>query len=285
MRIAVCLKRVPDLATVEVDPLTGAIDERRLLSVVGPADTVALELALQLAGPDGNVLALSASPPLADEALRAALAAGVTEVLRLWDAAVPQPTPPQAALMLATALQAGATPELVLCGTRSSDNGSGQLPALLAEFLEWPVVNDVTRIELAEGLARVQRRLDRGAREELELDLPAVLAVEPGLVRLRHADLPGLMRAQRSSIPTRNLAELKLEVGDLAFPAAMLRAARVPRPRTRPIFTPDATRPPYERITQIITAGVTRKSGKVIEGPPAQMADAVVEFLRERGFV
>ena len=46
MRIAVCLKYVPDPGTIEVDPLTGAIDAGRMLYILNPADESALELAL-----------------------------------------------------------------------------------------------------------------------------------------------------------------------------------------------------------------------------------------------
>ncbi|MCS6882683.1 MAG: hypothetical protein RMK84_17975 [Oscillochloridaceae bacterium] len=285
MRIAVCLKHVPDPATVEVDPLTAALDTRRLLYIAGPADTAALEVALRLAGAEGHVSALCVGPPAADAVLRQALAAGAAEARRLWAPFLPLQSPAQTALLLAAALQRGETPDLVLCGARSSDHGSGQVPALLAEFLDWPVVCDVTRITLEGDVARVQRRLDRGAREELEVRLPAVLAVEAGIARLRHASLTGLMRAERAAIPVSDLDDLALEPSDLAFPAPTARMVTPPRPRTRPIFTPDSTRPAHERIAQIISAGVTRKSGKVLEGPPDQMADVVVEFLRERGFI
>ncbi len=285
MRIVVCLKRVPDPATVEVDPLTGLIDEERLLYVAGSGDLAALEVALQFAGNGGEVQALAVGSPVADEILREALAVGASEALRIWDHTLAQLNPAQTALLLAVAVQVEAAPDLILCATHSSDSGSGQVPVLLAEFLHWPVVTDVTQIKLAPGLARVQRRLDRGAREELEVDLPAVLAVEPGIARLRHAGLPGLLRAQRASIPSWNLARLGLEPPDLALPAMTVRTLYAQRPRSRPIFTPDSDRPPHERIAQILTAGVSRKSGKVLEGSPDAMADAVVAFLRERGFV
>ena len=76
MHIAVCLKYVPDPSTVEVDPLTGAIDEGRMLYMINPADESALELALRLRPPHGAVTALSVGPAEADALLRDALAAG-----------------------------------------------------------------------------------------------------------------------------------------------------------------------------------------------------------------
>lgn len=285
MRIAVCLKYVPDLATVEVDPFTGAIDAERLLYVANPADSAALELALLLIGERGRLLALTVGPAPTEAVLRGALAVGATRVLRTWDERLGATSPPLTAQLLAAALRLESLPDLVLCGTRSSDHGSGQVPAFLGEFLGWPVVNDVTQIDLQPGLARVQRRLDRGAREELEVALPAVLAVEPGLARLRHASFPGLMRAERAAIPVAGLGDLGLHSDNLAFAVPVVQAITPPHPRSRPIFTPDSERPPHERVTQIVTAGVTRKSGKVVDGSPEQLADAVLEFLQERGFV
>ncbi|NTU85603.1 MAG: electron transfer flavoprotein subunit beta, partial [Chloroflexales bacterium] len=94
MRIAVCLKHVPDMTTVEVDPFSGAIDASRLLFVTNPADAAALELALQLVGERGRVLALTVGPIATEAVLRAALAVGATRVLRLWEERLAAPAPP-----------------------------------------------------------------------------------------------------------------------------------------------------------------------------------------------
>jgi hypothetical protein len=42
MRFAVCLSRLPDPDTVEVDPLSGEIDLGRILHILNPADGAAL---------------------------------------------------------------------------------------------------------------------------------------------------------------------------------------------------------------------------------------------------
>ncbi len=285
MRIAVCLKYIPDPNTVEVDPLTGAIDASRLLYVINPADESALELALGLRADAGTVLALTVGPARAEGALREALAAGADRVLRLWDDGWAATEPFRTATLLAAALHTGDLPDLILCGTRSADRGTAQVPALLAEHLGWPVVTGVTQLKLRPGQAVIQRRLDRGAREEVEVDLPTVLALEPGLARLRHASLPGLMSAQRAEVPVLSPTDLGLSPADLGFPTPALRATRPPCPRPRTIFTPDSDRPPHERIDQILSAGVTRKSGQILEGPPDEMAAAIIDFLRERGFL
>lgn len=285
MRIAVCLKHVPDPATVEVDPLTGVIDVSRLLYITNPADESALEMALRLRGAAGSILALTVGPEDAAATLRAALAVGADATLRLWDDLRAETDPAVTATLLAAALRVDGLPDLVLCGTRSADRGSGQVPALIAEFLGWPVVTDVTHLDVQSPVVYAQRRLDRGAREEVEVTLPAVLALEPGIARLRYAALPGLMAAQRAAIPVCGPSDLGLAPADLRHPMPVVRAVLPPTPRPRTIFTPDSASPAYERIGQILSAGVAKKSARMLEGPPDRMAAAIIDFLRERGFL
>lgn len=289
MNVAVCLKCVPDSGTVEIDPLSGAIDTRRLLYRLNPADESALELALQLQGSDGSVAALTVGPPYTESVLREALAAGAAQVLRLWDDGWSETAPVMTARLLATALRAGNLPDLVLCGVRSADRGTGQVPAMLAEFLGWPVVCDVTHLELFAGRAVVQRRLEMGLREQVEVTLPVVLALEPDLARLRHASLTQLLASRQAQIPVLRPSDLGLSTANLEQISAQmlptLLAVLPPRPRPRAIFVPDSALNSDERIDQILSAGVIRKSGQVLEGPPDEMVAAILHFLHQRGFL
>jgi electron transfer flavoprotein beta subunit len=285
MHIAVCLKHVPDPATVEADPITGIIAPERLLYFTDPASEVALEYALQVAAPAGTVRVLTVGTQEAEAVLRRALSVGASSALRLWDAALHAPAPMVVARLLAAALQTDGMPDVLLCGSRSADQGSGQVPALLAEYLGWPVATDVTHLEMHTGHVRVQCRLARGAREERELRLPAIIALEPGLLRLRQASMMGMLTAARADIPVSSLADLGLTREDVRLPAPLLQAVGPARPRPRAMFMPDSSQPAHERIEQIISAGVTRKAGQMIEGQPDEMAEAIVAFLREQGFV
>ena len=285
MKVTVCLKYVPDLDSVDVNPLTGAVDKSRLLYLINPADESALALALQNRGEAGSVQGLTVGPKQSDKALRAALAAGASDVLRLWDEDWSEIEPFRTAVMLATALQKEALPDLILCGTKSVDRGSGLVPALLAEALGWPAVTEVTALDLQPGQATVQRRLERGVREVVAVRLPAVLALEPELARLPQASLPHLIAAQRANIPVQTPAELGLTQAELDFLTPTRQSILPPRPRPRPIFTPEGTQPAHDRIEQILSAGVTRDSGRILEGPATHMAEAIIEFLQEREFL
>ena len=286
MRIAACLKYVPDPSTIEVDPLTGMIDAGRMLYMMNPADESALELALRLRPPNGTVTVFSVGPVEADRLLQDALAAGADAAVRVWDDSLGSLKPTVTTILLAAALRGQELPDLVLCGGHSVDRGSGTVPALLAEHLGWPVVTDVTQFEMLSGRMRVQRRLARGARAESEVTLPAILGLETGLVHLRQASLPNLMRVKHMLIPLYGLEELGLSPQDLYFPAMTLHEVMPPRPRARIMFTPDPSASIQDRVAQIMSAGVAGKAGKIMDsGTPEQQADAIIEFLRQRGFL
>ena len=285
MRIAVCLSLLPDPETVEVDPITGDVDVGRTLYILNPADAAALETALRLRGEGDTVLALTVGDAEAEAALRDAIAVGADEVLRLWEDGRAVTRPAVTSLLLATALRAQGMPDIVLCGSRSLAHGSGKVPALIAEYLEWPVVTDIIGFSLDAERVRFQRRLARGARSEGEVTLPAVIAVEPGVAPLRYAGLPGLMKAKRATIPVLHLPDLGLSPMDLNFPSATVHAAMPTYARPREIFIPDSSLAPHERVAQILSAGVTQKTGRILEGSAEDMADAIVAFLRERGFL
>jgi electron transfer flavoprotein beta subunit len=285
MRFAVCLSRLPDPNTVEVDPLTGDIDLGRTLHILNPADAAALELVLRLRAPGDHVTALTVGPIEAETVLREAAAVGADAMLRVWEEGRTATRPAASALLLATALRTEGLPDLVVCGARTLAGGSGKVPALIAEYLDWPVVTDITEFSFHQGGVRFERRLAKGARSEGEVTLPAVLAVEAGAVSLRYASLPGLMKARRAAIPVRHLAELGLSPVDLNFPSATVHAPMPPYHRPREVFIPDSSLPPHERVAQVLSAGVAQKAGRIASGSPEQVADTIIAFLSEQGFV
>jgi len=286
MRITVCLKFVPDPTTIEVDPLTGAIDPARMLYMLNPADGAALEMALRLKSTADTVQALTVGPKAAEAVLRDALAVGADEVLRLWDDQYEYTKPHITSVLLATALRLEQLPDLILFGSRSVDRASGKVPALVAEHIDYPYATDITHFEIQANSVLVQRRLPKGARAESEITLPAVLGLEADIAQLRYANLTGLMAAQQQTIPVRNLTDLGLSTNDLNFPAVTQREVLPPRPRARVIFMPDCALSPEERVAQIMSAGMTTKSGQILENrSPEEMADAIIDFLDDRGFL
>lgn len=285
MRFAVCLTRVPDPDTIEIDPLSGEIDAERTLHILNPADAAALEMALRLSRPGDTVTALTVGPVDAEPVLREALAVGADHVLRLWDDGETATRPAMSSVMLAAALRTESLPDLVLCGWRTLSGGSGKVPALLGEYLNWPVVTDVVHLEIKAARVYFRRRLAKGARAEGEVTMPAILAFAAEDLRLRYASLPGLMAAQQAAIPVRTLPDLGLSPLDLAFPTATVQVTMPPRPRPRALFIPASDLPVHARVEQILAAGVSRRPASRVEGPPEAAAEAIFRFLCDHGFL
>src|SRR6516164_7722063 len=190
----------------EVDPLPAAVSADRRDCGPSRSDLAALEHALRLAERwDADVVATTIGPAEADAMLRDALAAGAGRALRVepvsW-AAGPRPAGlvgggQESAAALAVALrQHCGVPDLVLCGDRSADRGTGSFPAFLAAALGAAQALGCVRLEPQnEGLLRVYRRLDGGRREVLLIRRPAVLASGHAAVPVARA--PAATAAQR----------------------------------------------------------------------------------------
>lgn len=58
-----------------------------------------------------------------------------------------------------------------------------------------------------------------------------------------------------------------------------------PRPRARHIATPDSHHSAFDRIGEIITGGTTGRQTRLVEGTNEELAQMLVSFLREKGFL
>ncbi|MEB3367207.1 mycofactocin-associated electron transfer flavoprotein beta subunit [Saccharopolyspora mangrovi] len=272
MRIAVALSR--SWQRVEVDPLTGALSGGHRGET--PAEHTALEHALRLAErTGGGVHVITAGPADAEEGLREALAAGADRATRIdLDA----PLDPNALAhngSAAAALAASvAGADLVLCGDRSGDGGTGATPAFLAAHLRAAQALGVVHLELEGDRLLAHRRLDGGAREVLRLPSPAVVSVEGGL-RLRRAALPAVLAAQDAEIDV--VPWTPGAPGDVA-------GARARRPRARE-YPPPSGESAHQRVLELTGALVDRTPPTVI-GPldAAGAADELLAYLQRHGY-
>ncbi len=273
----------------EVDPLTGAVSADPRDRGPSQSELAALEHALRLAELwDARVVAATVGPGEADSMLRNALAAGAAEALRVEPAdraARPQAADlvgggQDAAAALAAALrQRYGVPDLVLCGDRSADRGTGSFPAFLAAALAAAQVLGVVRMEPEDGgVLRVHRRLDGGRREVLLVRRPAVVSIEAAGVRLRRAGLPATLASGRAAIP--------MARAPAATAAQRIRVlgAHPYRPRPRELAGPSGT---ALRRTLELTGALTERTPPTVLGPlsPGQAADELLGYLRRHGYL
>src|SRR4051795_4006510 len=195
MKIAVCVKAVPDAASGRrLDPSTKRLDRSGELAI-SEFDTYAVEEALKLkeAAGDGEVVVVSMGPERAMDALRKALAMGADRAVLVSDSALAGADLLGTAGALAGALGREEA-DLVLFGQQSADGGGACLWAAVAEKLRRPVVSQVYECGADGGISTGKRHSEFGY-DTIRAPLPAVIAVADSITTPRYPSLKGIMGA------------------------------------------------------------------------------------------
>ena len=196
MKIAVCLRRVPDTTSKIVIGASGTtIDETGLKFVPNPYDEYALEAAITLkdAAGAGETVVVAFGGDSVQETLRTALAMGIDRAVHL------QGTPSADGLANARVLAdhfSDADFDLVLFGKLAVDDYGQQTGAMTAELLGLPCATAVTSLVIVDGKATVTREVEGGV-EHAGCALPAVFTCDKGLNTPRLPSLKGIMAAKK----------------------------------------------------------------------------------------
>jgi electron transfer flavoprotein beta subunit len=180
-------------------------------------------------------------------------------------------------------------PDLVLCGDSGSDWSSGIVGPTLAERLDLPQITGVNQIAAtADGdrvTFQVTRKLERGYRELLAAQLPLLITVTSDLNEPRYPSLPAHVAALRASIPVHDPLPLLATTDYEETDETVLLEMHVPRPRPRRIVAPQSQHSAFERIGEIIAGGATGRQTRLVEGTNEELAQVLVQFLRNKGFL
>jgi electron transfer flavoprotein alpha subunit len=173
MRVAVLVKYVPrpDELRLEDGRLVREGVELEVSAFCRRANAKAVELA----GPDGEVVVFTMGPPTAAAALREMLACGATRGVHLCDPRFAGSDTLATARALAAAITAEGPFDLVLCGLNSLDADTGQVGPEVAELLGLPFAPGVRDLELDGPRFRARLETDDGHRS-IEGTLPVVLS-------------------------------------------------------------------------------------------------------------
>ena len=136
MKIAVCVKQIPDpAAPYELDPETHFVN-RPNDQVLDDTDRYGVELGLQLAeASEGTVVLVSMSPAGSLQGIRQALAMGADKAIVVDDASLRGADALLTARILAAAMSRESF-DIVIAGTESTDGYSGVVPQMISEFLD-----------------------------------------------------------------------------------------------------------------------------------------------------
>ena len=219
MKIAVCVKRVPDMEMrFSIAGDRKSLDGSGLKYEMGDFDGYALEVGLQLVEKQGGeVVVVSIGPDGVQETLRKGLAMGAARAVQLKVEEVPFD-----GFAIATALAAELEEggyDLILFGRMATDTANGTVGPMTAELLELPCATAISQLDISGGQGTARRDLE-GASETVQFPLPAVLTIDEGIARPRLASLKGIMAAKKKPLEVKpaQLGEARLVVESMALP-------------------------------------------------------------------
>lgn len=210
MKIAVCVKQIPDPATpYELDSENHFV-VRPDDQVLDDTDRYGVEMGLQLAeATDGEVVLVSMSPANNLQGIRQALAMGADKAIVIDDEALRGSGALVTARVLAAAIEREGA-DLVIAGTESTDGYVGVVPQMLAELLGMPAMTFARKVEITDGTIRIERQTS-GGYDVVEAPLPALVTVTSGSVEPRYPTFKGIMGAKQKPIEQPSCAELGVE--------------------------------------------------------------------------
>ncbi|MFJ8669350.1 electron transfer flavoprotein subunit beta/FixA family protein [Streptomyces sp. NPDC093600] len=217
LRIAVCVKYVPDASGDRgfADDLT--VDRDEVDGLLSELDEYAVEQALRIAeeADEAEVTVITVGPDDAKDALRKALSMGADKAVHVNDDDIHGSDVIGTSAIVAKALEKTGF-DLVVCGMASTDGTMGVLPALLAERLSLPQITLLSEVSVEDG--RVKGRRDGDAATELlEAPLPAVVSVTDQSGEARYPSFKGIMAAKKKPVEELDLDDLGIDADEVGL--------------------------------------------------------------------
>jgi len=236
VKIAVCVKQVPDTTDVKIDPKTNTLVREGVASITNPFDEYAIEEALLIKEKyGGEVHVVSMGPPQAVEVLKNALAVGADKVYLVSDRAFAGADTLATAYALSKTLQTIGGVDLVLCGKQAIDGDTAQVGPGIATRLGIPqltYVSKIREINLEKKKIVVERLLEYG-REVVESSLPALLSVVKDINEPRLPSLIGIKKAAKVQIPTWTAKDIGADENKIGLKGSPTWVMRVFSPELR----------------------------------------------------
>ena len=233
MKVLVPVKRVVDYnVKVRVKSDNTGVDIANVKMSMNPFDEIAVEEAVRLKekGVATEVIAVSCGVAQCQETLRTAMAIGADRGVLVQTDVDLQPL---AVAKLLKVLAEKEQPQLIILGKQAIDDDANQTGQMLAALLGWSQATFASKIELADGKARVTREVDGGL-ETVDLKLPAIVTTDLRLNEPRYVTLPNIMKAKKKQLDTVTPADLGVDVNPrlktlkVAEPAARSAGVKVP---------------------------------------------------------
>ena len=211
MKILVPVKRVVDYnVKIRVKADGSGVELANVKMSMNPFDEIAVEEAIRLkeAGKASEIIAVSIGPAQAQETIRTALAMGADRGIHVK---VDQTVEPLAVAKILKAVAEAEQPGLIILGKQAIDDDANQTGQMLAALLGWPQGTFASKLELADGKAKVTREIDGGL-QTVVLDMPAIVTTDLRLNEPRYASLPNIMKAKKKPLDAKTVEDFGVDV-------------------------------------------------------------------------
>jgi electron transfer flavoprotein beta subunit len=265
MKIVVCVKQVPEVTNVQVDPVTGTLIREGVQSILNPFCEYALDHAVRIKRANENVhiTAITMGPPQAKSVLLRSMELGADEGILVTDRKFAGADTWVTALTLAESIRY-AVPDfdLVLVGKQAIDGDTAQVGPEIAEILGLPQITYGVEAMLSANKKqiRVKQEVEQGY-EILEAPLPSLVSFSKGEVVRRAPSFRDVIDARKKPVRMISANDLPLRDEELGLKGSFTQVVKV--------FPP-----PQKKSNQLI---------QNVE--PAQAAQEIFEFLKERKFI
>src|SRR5438552_3758731 len=176
MKLVCLIKQIPRPDAIEFDQETKSLKREGVPLILNPFDARAVAEAVRLRDAiGGEVIAMTMGPPQAEDALRECLGLGADRCIHLSDPAFALADTIGTSRTLALALEKEGY-DLVLCGRKTLDAETHQVPPEVAAFLGRPHATGSVGLDRQGDRLHVHRETDEG-QQTIELPLPAVVSV------------------------------------------------------------------------------------------------------------
>jgi len=260
--VVVCVKHVPETAEAElkIDSTGKAIEKTGLVFDINEWDDYALEEAVRIKEKQGGtVTAITIGPQDSDSTLRKCLARGADTAIRLTDSRFEGSDAYATAKILHATIKT-LHYDLILTGMQAGDDGNAAVGPILAELLSIPHATMVKKIELGAGTAKINRELEGGLEETLEVKLPALFTIQTGINEPRYVSIMGIRKAMQKPIKTMTLTDTGLTEADVGEAGSWTKIEK--------LYVP-----PVE------------KQAEFLKGTPDEIATKITEILKSRGLI
>jgi electron transfer flavoprotein beta subunit len=263
VKIAVCIKQVPETTEVKINPNTNTLVREGVSSITNPFDEYAVEEALLIREKHGGeVHVISMGPPQAIEVLKNALAVGVDKAYLLSDPAFAGADTLATAYTLSKMIEKIGDVDLVICGKQAIDGDTAQVGPGIATRLgisQLTYVSKVREIDAAKKRIVVERFLENG-REVVESSLPVVITVIKDINEPRLPSLLGIKKAAKAQIPTLTAKDIGADENKTGLKGSPTWVSKV--------FSPES-----------------RGGGEVLKGELSEVLPLLVEKMMESKFI